>query len=204
MYRPIFALFSASTFRACAIFCTLAFFPSYLMGRGLDLISSDILISAMLLAGVAGQLAGGHLSDLFGRKEYVIAGSILAIPSFYGFIFTTGIISVCFTPRVRFCPLVRVCRDGCHRPRDGPRKGCIHIRSHAWGITWGRRSWSSGFRFPRRSLFAGSNAPAAPIPDHYGRSIDLFPEISMEIMAHFINSFPDPRGLRVFLPVQLI
>ena len=95
MYRPIFALFSASTFRACAIFCTLAFFPSFLMGRGLDLISADILISAMLLAGVAGQLAGGHLSDLFGRKEYVIAGSILAIPSFYGFIFTTGIISVC-------------------------------------------------------------------------------------------------------------
>ena len=66
----------------------------------------------MLLAGVAGQLAGGHLSDIFGRKEYVIAGSILAIPSFYGFIFTTGLISVCFTPRVRLRPVVRFCRDG--------------------------------------------------------------------------------------------
>ena len=94
-YRPIVPLFSASALRACAIFCALAFFPSFLINRGLDLISADILISVMLLAGVAGQLAGGHLSDIFGRKEYVIAGSILAIPSFYGFIFTTGLISVC-------------------------------------------------------------------------------------------------------------
>jgi FSR family fosmidomycin resistance protein-like MFS transporter len=94
MYRPIIPLFSASTLRAWTIFCALAFFPSFLMSRGLDLISADILISAMLLAGVAGQLAGGHLSDIFGRKEYIIAGSVLAIPSFYGFIFTTGLISV--------------------------------------------------------------------------------------------------------------
>jgi FSR family fosmidomycin resistance protein-like MFS transporter len=93
-YRPILPLFSASTLRACAIFCALAFFPSFLVSRGLDLISADILISVMLLAGVAGQLAGGYLSDIFGRKEYVIAGSILAIPSFYGFIFTTGLLSV--------------------------------------------------------------------------------------------------------------
>jgi len=94
MYRPIMVLFSASTLRAWAIFCALAFFPSFLMSRGLDLISADILISAMLLAGVAGQLAGGYLSDIFGRKEYIIAGSTLAIPSFYGFIFTTGPLSV--------------------------------------------------------------------------------------------------------------
>jgi FSR family fosmidomycin resistance protein-like MFS transporter len=93
-YRPIIPLFSASALRACAIFCALAFFPSFLINRGLDLISADILISMMLLAGVAGQLAGGHLSDIFGRKEYVIAGSILAIPSFYGFVFTTGLLSV--------------------------------------------------------------------------------------------------------------
>ena len=93
-YRPIIPLFSASALRACAIFCALAFFPSFLINRGLDLISADILISMMLLAGVAGQLAGGHLSDIFGRKEYVIAGSILAIPSFYGFMFTTGLLSV--------------------------------------------------------------------------------------------------------------
>jgi len=94
IYRPIITLFCASTFRAWAIFSALAFFPSFLMSRGLDLISADILISAMLLAGVAGQLAGGYLSDIIGRKEYVLAGSILAIPSFYGFIFTSGLLSV--------------------------------------------------------------------------------------------------------------
>lgn len=94
MYRPIIVLFSASTLRAWAIFCALAFFPSFLISRGLDLISADILISAMLLAGVAGQLVGGYLSDIFGRKEYIIAGSVLAIPSIYGFFFTSGLLSV--------------------------------------------------------------------------------------------------------------
>ncbi len=94
IYRPMMTLFAASTFRAWAIFCALAFLPSFLMSRGLDLISADILVSAMLLAGVAGQLAGGYLSDLFGRKEFVIAGTALAIPSFYGFMFTSGLPSV--------------------------------------------------------------------------------------------------------------
>ena len=93
-YRPIITLFSASTFRAWAIFSALAFFPSFLMNRGLDLISADILISAMLLSGVAGQLAGGYLSDSIGRKEYIIAGSLLAVPAFYGFVFTSGLTSV--------------------------------------------------------------------------------------------------------------
>jgi len=93
-YRPIITLFSASTFRAWAIFSALAFFPSFLMSRGLTLISADILISAMLLSGVAGQLAGGYLSDSIGRKEYIIAGSLLAIPAFYGFVFTSGLLSV--------------------------------------------------------------------------------------------------------------
>ena len=48
----------------------------------------------MLLSGVAGQLAGGYLSDSIGRKEYIIAGSLLAIPAFYGFVFTSGLTSV--------------------------------------------------------------------------------------------------------------
>jgi MFS transporter, FSR family, fosmidomycin resistance protein len=94
-YRPLAVLFCASTLRAWAIFCAIAFFPPFLMDRGLDLISAELLVTGMLLAGVAGQIAGGYLSDTYGRKEYVIAGSIISIPAFFLFFFTTGDLSVC-------------------------------------------------------------------------------------------------------------
>ena len=93
-YIPVITLFSASTLRAWVIFCGIAFFPPLLISRGFDLITADLLISGMLLGGVAGQVAGGYLSDRYGRKEFVIAGSLLAVPAFFGFIFLNGIFSL--------------------------------------------------------------------------------------------------------------
>ena len=91
---PMFALFSASTLRAWVVFCAIAFFPPLLIARGLDLVIADLLVTGMLLSGVAGQVAAGYLSDQYGRKEFVIAGSLLAVPSFLGFIFLTGLPSL--------------------------------------------------------------------------------------------------------------
>ena len=93
-YHKLIVLFSASTLRAWVIFCAIAFIPAFLMSRGLDLITADLLISAMLIAGVAGQLIGGSFSDTYGRKEFVIVGTFFAIPAFCVFIFTTGILSI--------------------------------------------------------------------------------------------------------------
>jgi MFS transporter, FSR family, fosmidomycin resistance protein len=89
-YLPVFALFSASTLRAWVVFCAIAFFPPLLIARGLSLVMADLLVTGMLLSGVAGQVVAGYLSDRYGRKEFVIAGSLLAVPSFLGFIFLTG------------------------------------------------------------------------------------------------------------------
>lgn len=94
--RPrAFALLSAaSVIRAWALFAVLGFMPVFLVTRGVDLVGANLITSAMLLAGVAGQLAGASLSDLFGRKEFILAGLGLAIPAYAGFLLTDGAVSL--------------------------------------------------------------------------------------------------------------
>ena len=94
--KPIRTLFLASTFRAWAVFSAIAFFPPFLMERGLDIFTANLLVTIMLLAGVAGQLIGGELSDRYGRKEFVLVGLILSIPALAAFLLTDGVISVLF------------------------------------------------------------------------------------------------------------
>ena len=180
--------------------CFFSFVPDG--AGGLDLISADILISAMLLAGVAGQLAGGHLSDLFGRKEYVIVGSILAIPSFYGFIFTTGSFRWCsllvfgFALWSGFAVTVAIA----HEMVPGKVAFTSGLMLGASLGAGGLGVAVFGFLADRYSLAA--TLQSVTVPHHYGRSIDLFPEISLEIMAHFINSFSDEARVREFHPIH--
>jgi MFS transporter, FSR family, fosmidomycin resistance protein len=94
--RPgAFALLStASVIRAWALFAVLGFLPAYLVSRGIDLVAANLITSAMLLAGVAGQLAGASLSDRFGRKEFILVGLGLAIPAYTAFLLTEGAVSL--------------------------------------------------------------------------------------------------------------
>ncbi len=92
--RAIAVLFAASTLRAWAIFSAIAFFPPLLITRGYDIFTANLLVSLMLLCGVAGQVAGGVISDSHGRKEFVIAGLSLSIPAFAVFLFSSGMLSV--------------------------------------------------------------------------------------------------------------
>ena len=94
--RPgAFALLSvASVIRAWALFAVLGFLPAFLVSRGIDLVGSNLITSAMLLAGVGGQLAGASLSDRFGRKEFILVGLGLAIPAYAGFLLTDGALSL--------------------------------------------------------------------------------------------------------------
>ena len=94
--RPgAFALLSvASMIRAWALFAVLGFLPAYLVLRGVDLVSANLVTSGMLLAGVAGQLAGAALSDRYGRKEFILVGLAIAIPAYAGFLLTDGPLSL--------------------------------------------------------------------------------------------------------------
>ena len=85
---------TASAFRAWAVFGSMTFIPTYLVIKGFDLITANLILSGMLFAGVIGQVIGGSLSDIYGRKEYTLAGCIISLPFFYLFFTTTGIVSV--------------------------------------------------------------------------------------------------------------
>lgn len=95
-WRGMAVLLSASSLRAVVIFGSVAFLPAYLVGRGYDLLTANTLATAMLAAGVAGQMTGGALSDRRGRKETIVAGMAIAIVTLAAFLFTGGWVSLLF------------------------------------------------------------------------------------------------------------
>jgi len=92
--KPFIILMITSILRAWAIFAAITFLPMYLVTQGYDLVMASMVVTLMLLAGVAGQVAGGHFSDRYGRKEFMIFGLALSIPPFCVFMLTGGILSI--------------------------------------------------------------------------------------------------------------
>ena len=91
---PFVLLMAASVLRAWAVFAAITFLPMYLVLQGYDLVTASAVMTLMLLTGVAGQIAGGRISDAIGRKEFMIFGLAGAIPFFYIFFVTTGILAI--------------------------------------------------------------------------------------------------------------
>lgn len=89
-WRPVILLFSGSTLRAWVTFGAMTFLPTFLVLDGYPILEATLLVSVMLLAGVAGQLVGGTLSDRFGRKPVVVITTFAAIPAFAGILLSHG------------------------------------------------------------------------------------------------------------------
>jgi FSR family fosmidomycin resistance protein-like MFS transporter len=92
--RPFAILMAASILRAWAVFAAITYLPMYLVTQGYDLVTASIIMTLMLLAGVAGQVMGGRISDRIGRKEFMVFGLVGAIPFFYIFFASNGILAV--------------------------------------------------------------------------------------------------------------
>jgi FSR family fosmidomycin resistance protein-like MFS transporter len=92
--KPFIILMAASVLRAWAVFAAITFLPTYLVSQGYDLVSASLIMTLMLLSGVAGQIAGGFISDMIGRKEFMIFGLAGAVPFFYLFFSGSGIIAI--------------------------------------------------------------------------------------------------------------
>jgi FSR family fosmidomycin resistance protein-like MFS transporter len=93
----------ASILRAWAVFATITFLPMYLVTKGYDLVTASMVLTLMLLTGVAGQIAGGRISDRIGRKEFMVFVLAGAIPFFYLFFATSGIVAVIMLLCFGFC-----------------------------------------------------------------------------------------------------
>ncbi|HJJ31389.1 MAG TPA: MFS transporter [Methanocorpusculum sp.] len=77
--------------RAVGYLGLITYLPTLLIlgDAGMDAAMASVVVTVMLLAGVAGQVAGGYLSDHFGRKTMLVSGLALAIPA-YLLIFSGG------------------------------------------------------------------------------------------------------------------
>lgn len=74
---PAAALVSFSSLRALMIFGVITYLPVLWHQQGHSLVESSSLITVLLVVGVAGNLAGGHLSDRFGRKRVIFVSIVL-------------------------------------------------------------------------------------------------------------------------------
>jgi FSR family fosmidomycin resistance protein-like MFS transporter len=92
--KPFMILMVTSVLRAWAIFAAITFLPLYLVTQGYDLVTATAIITLMLLSGVGGQIVGGHLSDRYGRKEFMVFGLACSIPAFYLFFASSGIVAI--------------------------------------------------------------------------------------------------------------
>jgi MFS transporter, FSR family, fosmidomycin resistance protein len=100
---PFVVLMAASVLRAWAVFAALTFLPTYLVSQGYDLMTASLIMTLMLLCGVAGQVAGGRISDRFGRKEFMVFGLAGAIPFFCLFLFLSGLPAIVALLCFGFC-----------------------------------------------------------------------------------------------------
>lgn len=84
------------SFRSMAYFGLVSFLALYLQHKNIPLLTGSRLLFLMLFSGAAGGLAGGYLSDLFGRKIVIVGSLVLASPLFYLFLNTGAPLSYLF------------------------------------------------------------------------------------------------------------
>ncbi|PKG33319.1 MAG: MFS transporter [Methanoregula sp.] len=100
---PFVILMVASILRAWAVFAAITYLPMYLVSEGYSLVVASTVLTLMLLTGVAGQVAGGHISDRVGRKEFMVFALAGAVPLFYLFFASSGILQLIILLCFGFC-----------------------------------------------------------------------------------------------------
>jgi len=94
--KELLAIVSVIAIRSLAVTGLITFLPLYFKSQGLSNITIGYLITAVLFSGVLGGIAGGYISDRFGRKPLIVTSLAISTPLFLAFLFTHGILSMAF------------------------------------------------------------------------------------------------------------
>ena len=94
--RELSALVAVIAVRSLAYTGMLTLLPLYFAERQMTRIAASHLVTIMLLAGAAGGVLGGFLSDRYGRKSLIVISLMLATPFFFAFLYTRGVLSTVF------------------------------------------------------------------------------------------------------------
>lgn len=89
-FSPAVVLTLVVVLRSWVYFSVLSYLPSWLVHAGKSVLVSNAHLTMMLLAGVAGQFAGGSLSDSYGRKPVTMASLLCAAPLLLLFLHAQG------------------------------------------------------------------------------------------------------------------
>lgn len=90
--RPLSVLVGTSSLRSLMIIATSTFLPILWHQRGSSLMAGAGVITTMLLIGIIGNLAGGHLADHFGRRTVMLASLALAVPMLALILLASGVV----------------------------------------------------------------------------------------------------------------
>ena len=74
----------------------LALLPLFFHARDISTIVSSRMMTLMLFTGAFGGIAGGFISDRWGRRPLIAASLMLATPLYFGFLFAHGTLSLVF------------------------------------------------------------------------------------------------------------
>ncbi|HUW42382.1 MAG TPA: MFS transporter [Rectinemataceae bacterium] len=94
--RELAAIMAVISVRSAAYTGLLALLPLYFHSRGVSNIDASRMLTLMLFTGAFGGIAGGFISDRWGRKILIVGSLVLATPLFFGFLATAGTASLVF------------------------------------------------------------------------------------------------------------
>ncbi len=94
--RELAAIIGVISLRAVAYTGMLTMLPLYFHARGVPNVMAGRMLTLMLFVGAMGGVAGGFLSDRFGRKPLIVGSLVLATPLFLAFFATSGALSLVF------------------------------------------------------------------------------------------------------------
>ncbi|HUX38507.1 MAG TPA: MFS transporter [Rectinemataceae bacterium] len=94
--RELLAILGVISIRSVAYTGLLAMLPLYFHSKNIPNLEASRMLTLMLFVGAIGGVTGGFLSDRFGRKPLIVGSLILATPLFFGFLATSGALSLVF------------------------------------------------------------------------------------------------------------